>query len=68
MERKYLVSEIDELRRLMENKYLYGAYNPQFSRNYGMSRTFHESDKVKAVEEMTRTAMLAGHTAADYRS
>ena len=66
MERKYSVSELDALRRLMENKYLYGAYNPQFSGNGSMSRSYREDEKAKVVEEMVRTAMLAGHTAEDY--
>lgn len=61
-ERVYTVREIDDLRRVVERKYLFGSYG---GRRVGISRAYHEAEKVKAVEEMVRTHMLAGHTAAD---
>ncbi len=61
--RAYTITEIDALRDCCERKYLYGTYGwgsrPQVSRSY------MESDKIKAVEEMARTLMLAGLTAKD---
>lgn len=63
MERAYTVSELDELRHACENKWLWGLYSgPQYN---GCSRTYRAEEKIIAVEEMTRTHMLAGHTAAD---
>lgn len=62
---------------MVESKWLYGWYRIPIRRirtvdgGYGgggggmISRVYHESDKVKAVEEMVRTHMLAGHTADD---
>lgn len=66
-DRKYSVHELDDLRQVMENKYLYGSYSPNFV-NGGMSRSFREEEKAAVVEQMVRTAMLAGHTADDYRN
>lgn len=60
-ERKYSVREIDALRSAVETKYLFGSYSPQ--RNFNMSCTYQESDKIIAVEEGVRTWMLAGITA-----
>lgn len=64
--RKYSVQEIDELRHLVENQYLWGSYSgpSQFS-NGGMSRSYSETEKAKVVEEQVRTWMLAGKTAKD---
>lgn len=64
-ERKYSVAELDDLRQTVENKYLFGTYS--LSRS-GSSRSYREDEKVKAVEEMVRTHMLAGHTAEDLRA
>lgn len=60
--RAYTVPEIDDLRRVVENKWLFGSYGGSGG---GLSRPYQETDKVKAVEEMVRTHMLAGHTADD---
>ena len=60
--RAYTVREVDALRMAVENKWLYGRYNPYQS---GFSRSYMEQDKSKAVEELVRTHMLAGHTAED---
>lgn len=76
-ERSYTVAEIEALRRAVENKWLWGSYRPKFGAPTsmsdggcytvfaGMSRTYRERDKLEAVEQITRTHMLAGHTAAD---
>ena len=65
-ERKYSVSEIDALRGLVENKYLYGVYDlGLLPMNGCYSRNYREEEKVAAVEAMVRTHMLAGHTAED---
>lgn len=63
-DRKYSVVEIDDLRRAVEYKYLFGRYSPVF-RGGGMSRCYREEEKSVAVEQMVRTHMLAGHTAGD---
>lgn len=63
-ERAYTVRELDSLRKVVENKWLFGAYVPQPGRG-GSFRSYYENEKVKAVEEMVRTHMLAGHTAED---
>ena len=64
-ERAYTVAEIQALRSAVKMKWLYGSYSPNFQQGSGMSRSYMESDKYKAVEEITRTHMLAGHTAED---
>ena len=65
MSRAYTVQEIDDLRRVMEQRYLFGTTAPADGlRN---SRTYRETDMIKAVEEMVRTSMLAGITASDVR-
>lgn len=66
MERKYSVQELNELRRLCEHKWLFGTYMP--TNSCGFSRSYQEIDKIKAVEEMVRTHMIAGHTAEDLRN
>jgi hypothetical protein len=64
-ERAYTVSEIEALRRAIDNKYLFGSYNPQLQSGTLMSRSYMADEKMNAVEQMVRTHMLAGHTAAD---
>jgi hypothetical protein len=63
MSRAYTVAEIDALRQLCESKYLFGTFFPKGIGFCG--RSFRESDKILAVEEMVRTYMLAGITAND---
>lgn len=62
-ERSYTVHEVDDLRRAVDNKYLYGSYTP--TQNSGFSRSYRDDEKARVVEELVRTAMLAGHTADD---
>lgn len=67
-ERSYTVQEIDALRRACGDKYIWGRYGgPRMrpGRGISSSRGYQEKDKVIAVEEMVRTFMLAGKTAAD---
>lgn len=62
----YTVNEIDELRRLIEHKYLFGSYlPPKEVPRMLTSRAYYEKDKVNHVESNVRTAMLAGHRAQD---
>lgn len=63
--RAYTVKEIDDLREVCEMKYLYGTTDPMQA--IGFSRQYQESDKVKAVEELVRTYMIAEITAEDIR-
>lgn len=66
MNRNYTVEEIDALRRVVENKYLFGQYEFHHSPQGGSSsRSYKEDEMVRVVEERIRTHMLAGHTAAD---
>ncbi len=64
MERKYSVSEIDALRRAVDNKYLWGRYHgPRGGLECSIS--YKEADKAVVVEARVRTYMLAGFTAED---
>ncbi len=63
--RAYTVSEIDALREVVQNKWLFGSYSPSQENVYSFSRSYSEGDKVKCVEELVRTWMLAGKTAED---
>ena len=63
-ERKYSVSELDALRHAVENKWLWGRYGGPNESGWS-SRCYREEEKTKAVEELVRTHMLAGHTAED---
>lgn len=62
-DRKYSVSELNALRGAVENKWLWGRYN--LCGSGGFSRSYSEEEKTKAVEQMVRTHMCAGHTAED---
>lgn len=62
-ERKYSVTEIDNLRKACEHKWLWGTYRPVSTR--GFSRSYKEGEKTTCVEQLVRTHMLAGHTADD---
>jgi hypothetical protein len=64
MDRAYTVSEIDALRDAVENKWLWGSYSGP-SRDADFSRAYKPEEKQKAVEEMVRTHMIAGHSAED---
>lgn len=67
-DRTYTVREIDDLRQLVENKYLFGSYTLKFAGGRGgHSRAYREDEKVKVVEDQVRTFMLAGLTADDLR-
>lgn len=63
MERAYTVAEIDALRNAAGNKWLWGSYRGP--RGDGCSRSYQEAERVRCVEDMVRTHMIAGHTAAD---
>lgn len=65
-ERAYTVREVDQLRMACEARYLYGTSCPVFSGNgTGSSRPYREDVKAACVEQMVRTYMSAGITAAD---
>lgn len=74
-ERKYSVSEIERMRRAIEHQWLFGRRVSEPDPNLviwtnkdgheirstsTMSRSYHEEEKTKAVEERLRTYMLAG--------
>lgn len=63
-ERAYTVTEIDALRRAVENKWLFGFYSFG-TRGGGASRCYDEVEKTQCVEAILRTHMLAGQTAED---
>ena len=68
IERAYTVGEIDGLRAACSNKWLWGSYRgPQVfaGGSGGNSRSYREEELVACVEQMVRTHMLAGQTAAD---
>ena len=64
-ERSYTVAELDALRRVCEDRYIWGTSVAPASIGCRMSRGFSEDEKNAAVEGMVRTHMLAGHTAED---
>lgn len=57
--KKYTVQEIDELRQAYTLRWLYGSTVSDVG-SLGFSRTYTQEEKVKCVEELVRTAMLAG--------
>ncbi len=59
-DRSYSLVEIDQMRALIDNKYLYGAFRPHFSEAGIGSRAFYEEEKTACVEEQLRTHMVAG--------
>lgn len=67
MERSYTVRELDDLRQAIETKWLFGRYRlvERGDCTSYQSRNYNETDKIKSVEKLVRTHMLAGHTAAD---
>jgi hypothetical protein len=62
-ERAYTVRELDELREVVEHKWVWGSYRPL--PGVRQSRTYSPREKTKCVEELVRTHMIAGHTAED---
>lgn len=60
--RAYTVDEIDQLRIVVENKWLFGSYKLD---GVSFSRSYKEEERAAAVEQMVRTHMFAGHTAQD---
>lgn len=65
--RKYTVSEIDRMRYAIECRWLFGCCPKELHRSGGggCSRPYKEEEKVKCVEEMLRTYMLAGTSPAE---
>src|SRR5688572_3828140 len=61
-ERSYTVAEIDALRKACELRWLHGSTAAPLPR---MSHAYYPADKDRGVEEMVRTYMLAGITAAE---
>ena len=70
-ERAYTVRELDELRQAVERKWFWGAYRipltPPNADGYSvrLGRTHKGAESDIAIEQIVRTHMLAGHTAAD---
>lgn len=66
-ERSYTMRELDALRNVVQEKYIWGRYNGPLlnSSVFGHSRSCNETEMLKSVEEQVRTHMLAGHTAED---
>ena len=58
-ERKYSIREIDKMRAKVENKWLWGCFDGNPSSGC-WSRTYNREEKIKAVEEMLRTYIVAG--------
>jgi hypothetical protein len=63
MERSYTVKEIDDLRRCVEDRILFGTC--VLPRGGASSGGYREQDLQVTVEQRVRTHMLAGHTAQD---
>lgn len=61
--RKYSVKEIDALRQVVKDQYLYGSYAPWKLGDNLQSRAYKESELHSVVEAQVRTLMAAGLTA-----
>ena len=57
-------SDIEEMRQLIETKYLYGCYRINEPEIY--SRSYDPKEKIIFVEEQLRTHILAGHKPSDF--
>ena len=64
MERAYTVREIDALRRVCEDRWLYGT-SAMGVAGFRTSRSYRGEEKDVAVEQMVRTYMLGGVVASD---
>lgn len=64
MDRAYTVNEIDNLRRVLEDKCIWGSYHGS-PPGGGFSGSYNQAEVSKKVEDMIRTCMIAGHTAED---
>ena len=64
--KKYSVADIDDLRRTVEQIYLWG--NTILTAGASVSRCYRPEEKETAVEERVRTYMLAGITGQDLRN
>ena len=66
-ERAYTVTEVDALRAALKTRWLFGT--SWSTSNMQRSRPYLEEEMTKAVEELVRTHMMAGHIALDiYRA
>ena len=65
MERAYTIKEIEDLRDLCSDKWLYGSFFPFRDGCSRFSRSYKPEERDKGVEELVRTYMLAGITAED---
>lgn len=63
-ERSYTVKEIDDLRNVISDRWLFGTSNPDLHHS---SRCYKEEERVHCVEDILRTHMIAGHVAQDLR-
>lgn len=64
MSKTYSVSEVDDLRRVLRCRELYGTTDRnQWPR---VSRSFNDVDLSAIVEQRVQTAMFAGHVAQDF--
>jgi hypothetical protein len=64
-ERAYTVAEIDQLRSACEMRWLWGTASFGTGRSGQVSRSYREEERAVGVEQLVRTYMLAGITAAD---
>lgn len=60
MQRRYTLTEIDQMRRAVETKWLFGLWPHEMTGSQYTGRTYCESEKAAGVEEMLRTYMAAG--------
>jgi hypothetical protein len=66
IDRRYTVREIDDLRRVLDLRWLYGSSIVPLRRfPRSLALTYKESERSAAVEDLVRTHILCGHTAAD---
>lgn len=63
--RAYTLTEIDALRSVSQNKYLYGTYGDRMTSGSQLGRSYQENEKDAHVETMVRSHMTMGVTAQD---
>lgn len=63
---KYTIQEIDSLRYILTNEFLYGSYFPEFDEAM-CSRSYRQEELTNYVEQRVRTLMEAGIKASDIK-
>ena len=66
MSRAYTIEEIDDLREVLRDRIVWGTCCREAIA--GSSGSYRRDEMERTAEDQLRTAMLAGHTADDFRA